>query len=54
MESEVELDVSIKGLSTIATNPEMYEEMLKLGAIDSLISLLVHLIHVYVQLVLDN
>ncbi|RKF78371.1 Beta-catenin-like protein 1-like protein [Golovinomyces cichoracearum] len=42
MESEADLHSEIKALSILSENPELYEEIVKLGSIDSLVNLLSH------------
>jgi beta-catenin-like protein 1 len=42
MDSEVDLDEEIKKLHPLAAAPELYPDMVKLGALKSLSSLLTH------------
>ena len=42
MGSEADLDADIKALSILSEYPELYEEFVKLGCVDSLVSLLSH------------
>ncbi|RKF83341.1 Beta-catenin-like protein 1-like protein [Golovinomyces cichoracearum] len=42
MDSEADLHSEIKALSILSENPELYEEIVKLGSIESLVNLLSH------------
>ena len=40
--SEADLDADIKGLSILSEHPELYEDFIKLGCVESLVGLLAH------------
>lgn len=42
MESELELDKDMKELGILAVSPQLYEEFISLGSLESLIRLLSH------------